>query len=223
LTTEDPLPQTTLRPRGERVPQRRVADLATLEPIAAEAAEFDDALVVLGGHGDPLLHPQFPEIAAGLRAAGVCGLTVSSPLVELSDRVFESLFEQRIDILEVRLDAATAETYRQVHQRDGFDAVMANIEHVEAERRRRLSPQPIVVPSLTRCAATLPEMERFFDDWIRRTGWAVIRGYNAYAGRLPQDELLPTEPLVRRPCARLDTRLMLLADGNVARCEQDVA
>lgn len=223
LTTNDSLPDTTLRLRGERVPSRCLADMVALERIAAEAAKFDDALIVLGGHGDPLLHPQFPEVVARVRAAGVCGLAVSSPLVELPERVFESLFEQRIDILDVRLDAATAETYRSVHKRDAFDAVMTNIERIEAERRKRLSPQPIIAPSLTRCAATLPELERFFDEWIRRTGWAVIRGYNDYSGRLGADSLLPTEPLVRRPCARLDSRLMLLADGTVPRCGQDFA
>lgn len=223
LTTDDPLPNTSLRLRGTRLPQRRVSDLDRIAGIATEVAEFDDAAIALGGHGDPLLHPKFADVCARIRAAGVCGLAVSSPLVELSDRAFEALFEQRVDLLEVRLDAATPEAYQAAHGRDAYDTVIANIERIEAERRRRLAPQPIVVPSLTRYLTTLPELEHFFDDWIRRTGWAVLRGYNDYAGRLPPDELLPTEPLVRRPCARLNARLLLLADGNVPRCEQDIA
>lgn len=222
LTTDDPLPQTSLRLRGERVPARRAADPDAIQRIAAEIAAYDDAAIVLGGHGDPLLHPRFPEICERIRAAGVCGLAVTSALVDLPDAAFEALFAQRVDLLEVRLDSNSREAFQALHKRDAFEAVIANIERIDSERKRRLSPQPIVVPSLTRCAATLGAMESFFDNWIRRTGWAVLRGYNDYAGRSPADSLLPTEPLVRRPCARLDARLLLLADGTVARCEQDV-
>jgi CTP:molybdopterin cytidylyltransferase MocA len=222
LTTDDPLPHTSLRLRGQRVPSRRIADLEAVKGVAAQIAGYDDTAIVLGGHGDPLLHPQFPEICQRIRAAGVAGLGVTTALLDVSDAAFEALFEHGVDLLEVRLDAASGETFQSVHKRDAFDAVQANIERIDIERKRRLSPQPIVVPSLTRCAATLGEMERFFDNWIRRTGWAVLRGYNDYSGRLPPDSLLPTEPLIRRPCARLDKRLLLLADGTVARCEQDV-
>ena len=50
----------------------------------------------------------------------------------------------------------------------------------------------------------------------------VIRGYNEYCGLLPSDSVLAMEPPIRGPCRRLDSRLMLLADGRATLCAQDV-
>ena len=67
LTTEDPYPNALLHQRGNRVPRRGPLDLAVLERIAAELKHYDDSLVVLGGFGDPLKHPQFCEVLEILR------------------------------------------------------------------------------------------------------------------------------------------------------------
>lgn len=221
LTTDDPLPETTLRPRGQCVPRRRLDDLSAIERRARELAQYDDRLVVLGGHGDPLVHSAFPDVCRMLRSAGVCGIAAATPLVEMSAEALGALIEARIDVLEVLLDANTPEVYRQVHGSDAFERVLGNVERVEAARQEHRSPQPIILASLTRCAATLPDQEAFFDRWIRATGGAVLRGYSAYCGQLPADTLLGTTPLVREPCRRLGRRLMLLADGTVPLCSQD--
>jgi len=222
LTTADPLPNTALRPRGRRVPKRELADLDAFRRLCDDIAVLDDRLAVLGGHGDPLQHARFTDVCRVIRSAGICGLAVVSPVVDLTADIFEALFAHHVDILEVQLDAHTPETYRAVHHADHFDRVLANIERVERARRDRLSPQPLVVCSLTRCTATQAELELFYDHWIRRTGNAVIRGYNDHAGLLPADDLLAMTPSVRIPCRRLATRLTLLADGSVPFCSQDV-
>ncbi|MFQ5805687.1 MAG: radical SAM/SPASM domain-containing protein [Phycisphaerae bacterium] len=222
LTTDDPSPETTLRPRGDRVPRRRLEGLDAVGRLARQLATYDDRLVFLGGHGDPLLHPEFPEICRRIRAAGVCGLGVGTTLVELSDPVLSALIDSGVDVVEVRLDANSAATYRAVHNVDAFERVLSNIERIQAARRKHKSPQPLVVCSLTRCAATLAELEAFFERWIQTTGWAVILGYNEYVGVLPPDSLLATRPPTRGPCQRLATRMMLLADGQAVLCSQDV-
>lgn len=243
LTTADPLPRTTLRPRGDRVSQRTLSDISALTALFAEFADSEtipkvpelfehvksripitgesDSLLVLGGHGDPLQHLQFADVLRSARRAGICGISVVSPLVDLSEANLEAMFQNRVDVLEIQIDATSRESYLRLHGVDAYERVLANIERIEAERRRRLCPQPLLVPSLTRCAATLPELEDFFDSWIRRTGWAVIRGYSTFAERLPADELIGGAPLIREGCRRLNTRLMLHADGAVPRCGQD--
>jgi len=221
LTTDDPLPDTTLRPRGTRVPARCLRDLDAVTRLGEQLAEYDDRLVVLGGHGDPLAHPEFAEVCRRLRSAGVCGLAVVTPMVELSDENLEALLTSRVDMLQVRVDAGTPETYQTLHGRDCLERVLANLARIEEQRRARLSPQPIIACSLTRCAATLAELETFYDRWIPATGWAVIEGYNDYCGALPPDTLLPTKPALREGCRRLGARLMLLADGRVVLCHQD--
>ncbi|UCE61632.1 MAG: NTP transferase domain-containing protein, partial [Phycisphaerales bacterium] len=88
LTTDDPYPQSLLRPRGSRVPGRGPIDLAIVEKIVSELARFDDALLVLGGFGDPLRHPQFAPVLDVIRSTPpnekmIYGLAVRTSGVDL--------------------------------------------------------------------------------------------------------------------------------------------
>ncbi len=221
LTTDDPLPETTLRPRGGRAGHRHLEDLSALSCVLKELAGYDDRLVFLGGHGDPLAHPRVADVLRNIRAAGVFGLGLATPLLDLPDEAFAALFEQRVDVVEVLLDSHTPQTYRRVNGVDGFERARANVQRLLDARRDRKRPRPLVVCRITRCAATLAEIEPFFDAWTSGAAGAVIAGYDDYCGLLEPDGLIASAPLVRGPCRRLASRLLLLADGNVPWCSQD--
>jgi hypothetical protein len=222
LTTEDPLPRTTLRPRGKRVSPRTLTDVGAIFRFARELAALDDRRIVLGGFGDPLLHPEFAAICEGIRAAGICGIAVVTPLVELSDANLDALLSAKVDVLQVLLDAHSPATYQRMHEADQFETVISNLKRIQTAREQRSSPQPLIVPSITRAADTLPEIEAFFDHWVRATGTAVVTGYSHFSGRMPADSLLPMAPPLREPCRRLRQRLTLLADGGACPCDQDI-
>ncbi len=221
LTTGDPLPESTLRARGARIPTRMIADAGSLDALAGELGACDDRLVWLGGHGDPLAHPAFGEICTALRAAGVFGLGLATPLVDLTPPQLEAIFGAPLDVVEVQLDANTAETYRRVHGADRFEQVLAHLDTLHRNRQIRQSPQPILTCSMTRCAATFDEIEGFFDRWIATVGWAVLRGYGTLDGTLAPDALPGTTPPIRAACRRLASRLTLLADGRAVACSED--
>ena len=73
LTTDDPYPNSCLRPRGSRVERRGPIDIELVRRVAEELAAYDDSLIVLGGFGDPLRHPEFPSALRAIRAAGEGG------------------------------------------------------------------------------------------------------------------------------------------------------
>jgi hypothetical protein len=221
LTTADPLPETTLRPRGQRVPTRQVEDLEAVRRLAAELATYDDRLVYLGGFGDPLQHPQFGRICEILRSAGVFGLAAGTHLLDAPAESVDALFSNAVDVLEIRLDAHTAETYARVHGRAGFKQAVNCVSQLEARRRAESLPRPLLVCSQTRCAETFGDLEPFHDHWLQQVGSAVIEGRNTYCGTFPEDTLLPARPPKRTPCRRLQSRLMLLADGAAVSCSQD--
>lgn len=223
LTTADPLPESRLRPRGARVPSRAIRDLAAIERLAGEMARYDDRRVYLGGFGDPLLHPAFPQVVRIFVKAGVRALAVATPLVEMSGDAFEVLFDPGVTVLEVFLDAFTAQTYQAVHGRDASPLALTNLQRLEEARATRLSAVPILVPSQTRHAATFHELETFHDYWIQKVGSATLRGHSTFGGLLEPDTLLPITPPVRGACRRLTRRLTLLADGAAVLCDQDAA
>lgn len=221
LTTSDPHPDTKLRPRGGAVGQRGPIEEGLFARLVEELAGRDDIRVVLGGFGDPLLHPNWPALVKRCRTAGVFGLAIRTPAVNLDDAGIEVLVENRVDVLNVLLDATTAETYAKLHGADHFDRVLANIERVQAAHQRTRQPLPLLVCEMTKTRETMGEMEAFYDHWIARTGAAVISGPSAHAGRWPDLAVMRMAPPARFACNRVFTRAMVLADGRVTACDQD--
>jgi hypothetical protein len=222
LTTDDPLPGTTLRPRGDRVPARGPIDIDRAEALFDMLARRDDSLVVFGGFGDPLRHPDFAAIVRAAADAGVFGLAVRTTALDLNDASIEAILDANVDVVSVLLDAHSAETYRAVHNADRYADAIERIEALDRARTQRPQPTPHIVPEMIKTRRTMPEMEAFYDDWIRKTGSAVIAGPAGYGGMLEDLAVRDMRPPARFACPRLWSRCLVLADGRVTLCDQDV-
>ena len=224
LTTDDQLPSTLLRPRGPAdVGSRGPLDVELIRTLAEEMGTVDDSRVVLGGFGEPLLHPEFAEIVSILRQAGIYAIAVNTNGLALDDAIAGALLDARVDVVSVFLDAASGETYRSLQGHDGFEAAKQGIERLAAARVDRHQVAPVTVAQLTKVRANLPEMESFVDGWLRRGIWPNVVGYSHRAGQCPERAVMSMAPPVRVACRRLSSRLMVLADGTVTACEQDYA
>jgi hypothetical protein len=250
LTTDDPYPETLLRPRGERVPRRGPIEPSLVGQAVRELCRYDDALVVLGGFGDPLLHPRFADVLAAIRSAApadrpLLGLAVRTPCVELNDDVIDALITHRVDIVEVLLDAWTPSRYaalqtpaagadasRYGHATTGGEAgrytlpadlgrVLANIERITARTRSANTAAPVILPSMTKARHNVEELDEFFDGWVRRVGAVCVTAYSHHAGQVEDRSVIDMTPSTRCPCRRLQSRAMLLADGTLVACDQD--
>ncbi len=100
--------------------------------------------------------------------------------------------------------------------------VLENVRIFLLERHRLGRSIPLLVPTFTKCTANLPEMEPWYDQWMRAAGTAVITGPTTCGGELPDVSVANMAPPRRRPCARLASRMTILSDGRVVSCEQDV-
>ncbi|HUN81900.1 MAG TPA: hypothetical protein VMV81_10370, partial [Phycisphaerae bacterium] len=67
LTTDDSLPETVMRPRGAAVGSRGPIRQGIIQSVLDGVQGRDDVRVVLGGFGEPCLHPAFGEICTMLR------------------------------------------------------------------------------------------------------------------------------------------------------------
>lgn len=231
LTTDDPYPDAVLHPRGSRVPARGPIDPVIVDQIARELARYDDSLIVLGGFGDPLRHPQFEPILANLAASqrecgSPYGLAVRTTAVDLTDAIIDAVITHEVDVLNVVLDAWTPELYAELHspghaETADLSAVLQRIDHFTQVREQRKSVKPILVPELTKARNNVHELDDFHDGWIRRAGSVCITGYSDRAGQCEDRSAMPVAPLPRTPCRRLRTRCLVLADGRVTLCDQD--
>ncbi|MHC4696701.1 MAG: radical SAM/SPASM domain-containing protein [Planctomycetota bacterium] len=232
LTTDDPYPDTLLRPRGRRVQPRGPIDPGTVAKVVAEMARFDDALIVLGGFGDPLRHPQFTSILEAIRAAPapgrrLYGLAIRTTAVDLSDELIETLIAHEVDIASVVLDALTPELYGRVQSPNdpaaaSLETVLGKLDRVSQLRQQHMSAKPIILPEITKARDNIHELDEFYDGWMRRIGAATISGYSHFAGQCEDRSVIRMAPTTRHGCRRIHSRCLVLADGRVVICDQDL-
>ena len=192
--------------------------LATAKQLIAELAAADDARLTLAGVGDPLLSPIWADVVAAAVDAGLAVHVETDLLSADDDDNIETLADGGADVVSVHLPAATGRTYAAVMGVDAAATVVARLRQLHAAARGT----PLVVPTFTKTAANLGEMEAWYDYWVRAVGHAVVVGPTTFNGRLPDVGVADMAPPRRRPCARLSSRLTVLSDGTVVSCEQDV-
>lgn len=224
LTTIDPWSGgSILRPGSRDVPARGAIELDEVRKTVEACADWDDVRVVLGGFGEPLGHARFGEIVRLLREAGAAAIAVRTSGLTRNDEIDAAIFDTPVDVVEVTLDASTAEGYRRVHGMDGFDMAMDHCGQWLRRRHDERRVRPMIVPSMVKSKETLGEMEAFYDGWVERHGVALLTGYSHRAGQLADRSVVNMAPPRRVACRRTFTRLMVLADGRVTTCDQDFA
>lgn len=202
------------RARGPLDPELIVSRVAEL------AARYDDLLVYLGGFGDPAAHPQLEAIVTGLQKAGVWSIGMQT--TALGDPASaEKLVALPIDVLTLLIEVPQRDLYARIMGTDAFEQVMGNIERIMATIQTQLRPTPLLAPAMLKTAETMELMDEFFDGWFQKVGWAIVHGYSDYAGQIPDLAVNAMAGPKRKPCRQLSRRMMILADGQVAPCDQD--
>jgi len=238
--TDTPLPQQVtleLTPRrevnGPIVPQHYVtlareamdvdAALAIVEQIGR--AGMGDTALTLGGLGDALLHESWRAVVDAAKATGVLGICIETDLL-VDQQTLRDVLDAGVDVVSVRMNADTPETYAKVMGVDRYKTVLDNLQFLFDQRQRRAvsggpTGLPWIVPRLVKAADTLADMEDFFDKWVHYLGHAVIEPATSGAGQMPELSPVNMAAPQRRPCRQVTRRLTVLSNGCVAQCDQD--
>ena len=210
---------------------RRPIDRSLAVHIIRQIADIDDAVLTIGGAGDPLLHPDFDAIIQTAKQAGIPAVHVQTEL-RCDFATIDRLVARGADIVSVDLHADRAATYGIMMGDDRFDAVLRNIEYLVEGRRKLTSHEgtagfaiPWVVPRIQRRRETLDDIDTFFDRWSHVLGTAVIEGPRKFDPASTGDEghLIPVAPPQHvRERESLET-ITILCDGSVPIDGDDLA
>jgi Fe-coproporphyrin III synthase len=111
---------------------RRDMNLEGVRRLLPELRQLDTRLALLSG-GEPLLNPEWQQIAGLLRDAGIeCWLLTSGLSLAKHARRATELFQA----ITVSLDGTTAATYAAIRGLDAFDKVCAGVRLAVAEGAR---------------------------------------------------------------------------------------
>ncbi len=222
---------------GPITPQHHLPDFAAGPDLDFDTARrlFDDlgqtrdATVVLGHHGEPTLHPRFVELVQHAHNAGILGIAIETDLLMPRDEAL-ALLLLPLDLIVVRLNADTAQTYHHEMGVDSFKRVAENTVALLAAQAEpaspanpRSHPRPWIMPALTKVTGTLKDMESFFERWIRTAGQALITPFCTAQGLIPDRSPVPMAPPPGvTPPPRLKQRLTVLPDARLTLCREDL-
>ncbi len=195
---------------------------AVVRELMVELGKVDDLRLTIAGVGDPLLADNLIDVIHAAHAAGISAVGIETDLLKIDDSLLEQLIKAKPDVMAIHVPAASAQTYLNLMGVDGMARVIANAKILITHRQKLAQGTPLIAPIFTKTAANLAEMESWYDQWLRAVGSAVIRGPSDFAGQIPDVAVADMSPPVRKPCARLASRLTILCDGKIVACEQDV-
>lgn len=179
--------------------------------------ETPEATIAIGYRGEPGLHNDLPGIVDIFQKYPDFDLYLETSGVGWTETNMAALDRwQALNAIIVELDAFKTDTYRALRG-EGFEEALGFIEHV-----RVVHPDKIYVQA-TRMADNEWELQEFFTYWSSVEGvQPLIQKYNNFAGRLPDRRVADLAPLNRVPCRHLERDMVILVDGSVPRCHQDI-
>jgi radical SAM family protein/iron-sulfur cluster protein len=193
--------------------------LSDFQAMIHQIGPWDDVRLTLGGFGEPLNHPDLPAMIHAAHEAGIFGIHIETDGLALHGELAKTLAAGPVDVISVFLDADSDKTYAQTKGQAGFTEVVAQLENFISMAQQYNGP--LILCHLTKTAATMDDLEGFYDRWFDRCGGAVIAGFNTYSGQITDHELANMAPPGRGPCKHPNREMMILANGKPARCRQD--
>jgi len=187
--------------------------------LQAIAEVTPEATIAIGYRGEPAEHP---EIVGVLKVADEypdLSFYVETNGVHWSDAATEALCGMNnLAAVIVYLDASDGERYSAI--RGSTDEYARAIAFVE--RMREQTPG-IVYVQATRMTDNEDDLPSFYKYWNGVPGVTpLIEKYNSFAGTLPDRRPADLTPLDRPACVHLERDLVVLFDGTVPMCHQDI-
>ncbi len=192
------------------------------EKILNNMGEFNlPYTICFGGSGEPLMHPNFYEIAQK---------AVDDPLVDRLIMETNGLYagsnflnflmgenSGKITAI-ININGYDSETFMSLHGADHFNEVVTNIESLVKlnEKREQIYLQ------IMKINETEPFIDHYYDFWESRNLPIILQKQNTFLGRITDRRYSDLSPLDRIPCWHLQRDIYILSDGSVGFCKQDV-
>lgn len=206
-----------LDPGHRTVPPRDMEVTLFSRVVEQINRETPEAIIAIGYRGEPGMHAHLDQLIGILKEYPGLTTYIETSGVGWSEHNLLALEQWNSPgAIIVELDAATAETYRLVRGEE-WEEARAFIERFSGIHPGRLYVQA------TRMKENESELQAFFQHWSAADKVKpLIQKYNSYAGRLPDRRVADLQPLERVPCRHLERDMVILVDGRVPRCHQDL-
>jgi len=183
---------------------------ALFEKIIDEGAEYRLPSIKLNYRGEPLLHPQLPEMVAYAKRKGIIEVQFNTNGLLLSEKKIGELLGTGLDRIIFSFDGATKESYERIRTGSNYERVVNNIKTLVKMRNKRGSKRPLVRVQMVKMKDNEHEVEDFLKMWISVA--------NRVAINIEREPMGTQKEVEHFPCPQIWQRLMVCWDGEVRMC-----
>jgi spiro-SPASM protein len=203
---------------GDILSKTGLMSVESFSSLLAKIASFaGEAVIDISLWGEPALHPRIYDMVAAVLGHPGLDLVIETSGVGWQPGVFSKIGTtlSRSPTWIVSLDATNEELYRSLRG-NGFAEA-----HRSAEELLALFPARTWVQAV-RMKENEDDLEKFFKSWKARTENVIVQKYDSFSGLLPDRKVADLSPVRRFPCWHLKRDMVVLLDGTVPLCKEDV-
>lgn len=190
--------------------------------------------LLLYDQGEPLLHPDFPEMVRLAKSHRICVVSSTNGQRLADPALAREVVASGLDALIISADAVTPERYAAIRRGGSLAKLQAGLRHLRQARRSlgRSTPRLYLQFVITRQNEhELPGMAAAARAW--GADHLLLKSLYLHAG-MPAEDFLPADPRFRRyplqedrwltrsgrrlPCSRLAYSCVVHWDGNIVPC-----
>lgn len=186
--------------------------------IVDEMAEHRADLLRIASDGESLLHPDVIPMLRYAKGRLECPVNLTTNGMLLEENVAGDLLDMGLDLIDVSIDAFSAETYEKVRLGGDYERVVKNTKRLIALRDGRKDSKTKIMVSIIDQPAVSHEVGAFNDYWSGKADLVLIRKYNDCHGMVGAPGKAKVE---RWPCPQLWKRITINCDGRVKYCVED--
>lgn len=216
--------QPTRRRKGTMPLDRFKALVDALAPYRDHIEMFD-----LFGLGEPLIDPHLAERIRYVKDQGFRNTAISTNAHLLGADKQQALLDAGLDTIILSIDGFSAEVHEAIRRRTKLGRVVANVREMIGRRDRGGYKTRFIV-RFVRQDANAHEWEAYRDFWLpllSRDKRDLVMAFDVHnwSGQLsdPGDgEAREEDAYTRLPCHHIFEKLVILADGSVSLCFEDI-
>lgn len=175
-------------------------------------------------NGEPLVHPQsYTMIEHAARRSGVF-VTLTTNGTIMNEKRTQRLIESKVHMIDISIDAYTAETYAKIRRGGDLNVTKANVLNLISWIKEGRAPTKVVV-SFVEQPDNHKESKSFEKFWKDHgVDYVVIRRMHSCSGAktaLAKTRRIEIQASKRRPCLYPWERIIINARGDLAFCPSD--
>jgi len=203
---------------GDILNQRNLMSLKEFAEILKKVEEFaDDAVLALSLWGEPALHSQIAELLEETVKHKKIYPLVETSGIGWNKDTLKRISENVGNVVQwiVSLDAHERNLYKELRG-EGMEEALHTCDILFSLFPGRVHVQAV------RMKYNEENLETFFREWKKRTPNVIIQKYDHFCNFLPQRKVTDLSPVKRHPCWHLKRDLVILLDGTVPLCREDI-